>query len=42
MNARIQYSINSGEMKPGIYTIEFIYYPGSTNGISKQKRLYLK
>lgn len=39
MNARIQYSINSGVMKPGIYTIEFIYYPGSTNGIMQTKKV---
>lgn len=37
MNGRIQYSINSGVLKPGIYTIQFMYFKNTTSIMESEK-----
>lgn len=37
MNGRIQYSINSGVIKPGNYTIQFIYFKNNAFSLESEK-----
>lgn len=39
MNARIQYSINAGAIKPGVHTIQFVYYPSNNNNIMQTEKI---
>lgn len=40
MNGRIQYSINPGSLKPGIYTIQFIYFKNINQSIESEKIVF--
>lgn len=40
MNGRIQYSINAGVLKPGTYTIQFIYFMNSTSIMQTEKIVF--
>lgn len=40
MNGRIQYSINAGSLKPGIYTIQFIYFKNNTTTMETEKIVF--
>lgn len=40
MNGRIQYSINAGLFKPGIYTIQFMYFKNTTSIMESEKVVY--
>lgn len=40
MNGRIQYSINAGVLKPGTYTIQYIYFMNSTSTMQTEKIVF--
>ena len=40
MNGRIQYSINAGYLKPGVYTIQFIYFKNNTLAMETEKIVF--
>lgn len=40
MNGRIQYSINAGLLKPGIYTIQFMYFKNTTSIMESEKVVF--
>ena len=37
MNGRIQYTINAGVLKPGIYNFQFMYFKNNTNALESEK-----
>lgn len=40
MNGRISYTINAGKIKPGMHTMEFVYFKGPNNSLKTQKIVF--